>query len=311
MKRMAEALGLGPVLDWRPMSGGEMNLSWRLTTPRGVFAVKQLRDRTPDEMRPVLELLPRLAAKGFPVPRPYGNPIWIEDHWYVATGWLDGQHPAGLPLGRCADLGELVGRLHRALAELCPPAPARVADVPETVSQAESRLSTYARKPPTEEFDRRAQREIAWRREMLEALADQRPGDGELEPCGWTHGDLQPFNLLVGEDGSVTGVLDWDRLGIRPYGLEVVRTATITFDRSLDRIAAFVRGYRAQIPITAAQLADAADRRWWTLLTEEWPLNRHYDDNDRTCDHLFFRRADYLRWWTAHRAAVAAALTSS
>ena len=236
--------------------------------------------------------------------------MWIDGHWYLVTSWLEGRHPADLPPSRCAELGTLAGRLHRALAELCPPAPAHLADVPESISKAKSRLIAYAEKPCTEEFDRRAQREIAWRLTTMEALADQRPDDRDLEPCGWTHGDLQPFNLLVDDEGSVTGVLDWDRLGIRPYGLEVVRTATITFDRSLTRIAAFVRGYRAQIPITAAQLADAADRRWWTLLTEEWPLNRHYDDNDRSCDHLFFRRAEYLRWWTAHREAVTDALAA-
>jgi homoserine kinase type II len=73
-------------------------------------------------------------------------------------------------------------------------------------------------------------------------------------------------------------------------------------------MAAFVRGYRTHVPITGAQLADAAHRRWWTLLTEAWPLDRHYDDNDHTCDHLFVRRSDYLRWWTAHRDEVTAAL---
>ena len=97
---------------------------------------------------------------------------------------------------------------------------------------------------------------------------------------------------------------------MRPYGLEVVRTATIMYGHELDRIAAFVAGYRAHVPITDAELADAAHRRWWTLLTETWQLERHYEHDDRGCDHLLARRGDYLRWWTAHRAEVTAALTA-
>ena len=126
----------------------------------------------------------------------------------------------------------------------------------------------------------------------------------------WTHGDVQPLNQLVGADGRVSGILDGDRLGVRPYGLEVVRTATIVFGHSLDRIAAFVASYRTHVPITDAQLADAAHRRWWTLLTETWQLDRHYEHDDRSCDHLLARRGDYLRWWMAHREELTAALTT-
>jgi homoserine kinase type II len=290
------------------MTTGVMNLSWRLTTDAGTFAVKQLRDRTPDEIRVVNELLPRLAREGFPVPTPRGDPVRVDGDWYAATGWLDGVHPEDATLRD--DLGDLVGRLHVALARLCPPAPPRLADVPESAFKAIKALEVYADRPPADDFDRSAALEIEWRRAMLAELADQRPADAELEPCGWTHGDLQPFNLLVDDDGRLAGILDWDRFGVRPYGLEVVRTATIVYGRSLDRIAAFVAGYRARVPITNAQLVDAAHRRWWTLLTETWQLERHYEHDDRGGDHLLARRGDYLRWWTAHRAEVTAALTA-
>ncbi|WP_051807224.1 phosphotransferase [Actinoplanes subtropicus] len=302
------ALGLGRVRDCRPIATGVMNQSWRLTTDAGVFAVKRLRDRTPDEVRVVNELLPRLAGEGFPVPTPRGDPVRIGGDWYTATAWLDGVHPENATLRE--DLGDLVGRLHVALATLCPPAPRRLPDVPENPFKSIKKLAVYAGRPPADDFDRCAAEEIEWRREMLAELADQRPADAELAPCGWTHGDLQPFNLLVDADGRVSGILDWDRLGVRPYGLEVVRTATIMYGHALDRIAAFVAGYRAQVPIGDAELADAADRRWWTLLTETWQLERHYEHDDRSGDHLLARRGDYLRWWTAHRSEVTAALTA-
>src|SRR5690348_15681545 len=73
--RVAAALGLGRVRECRAVTGGVMNLSWRLTTDAGTFAVKRLRDRTAGEIRVVNELLPRLALAGFPVPTPRGDPV--------------------------------------------------------------------------------------------------------------------------------------------------------------------------------------------------------------------------------------------
>jgi homoserine kinase type II len=93
-------------------------------------------------------------------------------------------------------------------------------------------------------------------------------------------------------------------VAVLPLARPLSRATAHVDDPDLAALAAFVGGYRAHIPITAAQLADAAHRRWWTLLTEAWPLKRHYDANDRSLDHLFARRSDYLRWWTAHRAEV-------
>jgi hypothetical protein len=66
----------------------------------------------------------------------------------------------------------------------------------------------------------------------------------------------------------VSGVLDGDRLDARPYGLEVVRTATLLFGTGdhrgadLRRIAAFAAGYRAHTAISDDALRDAAHRRW-------------------------------------------------
>ena len=207
-----------------------------------------------------------------------------------------------------AAFGDLVGRIHRALAAVCPPAPATITDIPATVAGAVAGLRRYAGRGPGDDFDRLAREQIGWRLDLLAGHADE-PAAGEVGPAGWTHGDLQPYNLLTRGD-RVTGVLDWDRLGVRPYGLEVVRTATITFDTDLDRIAAFAEAYRGHIGLTDAELADAAHRRWWALASEVWPLNRHYDDGDTGCDHLFERRGRFLRWWSSHRAELTAALTA-
>lgn len=306
---VAEEFGLGRIVDCRAVQTGVMNLNWQFTTEQGTFAVKRLTDRPAEAVHAGQSLLPRLAERGFPVAAPRatstgGHIFTIGDSQYAVNDWILGTHPRGaeLALDACTELGDLVARLHLALAELLPPAPATLHDSPATAAEARAELEKYAR----HEF---ARDEIAHRIELLDSIADQRPPDADVGPCGWTHGDLNPLNLLV-RNGHFVGLLDWDRLGVRPYALEVVRTATILFSDGgrealdLDRTAAFVDGYRGQIPV---DLDDAADRRWWTLATETWQLERHHA-GDTSCDHLFTTRGTFLYWWTDHRREVSAAI---
>ncbi|WP_436530668.1 phosphotransferase [Actinoplanes sp. HUAS TT8] len=312
---VAAAFGLGRVVACQPVQTGVMNLNWQLSTDRGVFAVKRLTDRSPEVVRAGQTLLPRLAGRGFPVAAPWttadGDSILrIGDFAYAVNDWILGRHPNGDDLDAEA-LGDLVGRLHVELADLCPAAPGRMRDSPATVDRARAELARFAARAAEsrDDFDRFAGREIPRRLDLLRTIADRRPPEADLAPCGWTHGDLNRLNLLIGDDGRINGLLDWDRLDVRPYGREVVRTATILFGDDLERIAGFVRGYRERVPITDEQLADAAERRWWELATETWPLKRHYDAGDTSCDHLFTTRGAYLYWWTDHRREVRAAIT--
>jgi hypothetical protein len=102
-----------------------------------------------------------------------------------------------------------------------------------------------------------------------------------VEPCGYTHGDFQYLNLLWNQ-GRVSAVLDWDRLDVRPVGLEVARSATLLFgcgdERVLDlaRVNAFGNGYRQRRPV--ADLADAVHRLWWERVSNDlWQLRLQYD----------------------------------
>jgi homoserine kinase type II len=326
---VAREFGLGTVVSFRRATAGIMNVNWCLVTSSGTYAVKLMRDATPDQMRLVRSVLPEVAGLGIQVPlaretRDGEMSLRAGDDWFTVFDWLAGTHPreGDLDLDACAALGDLVGRIHTTLARVCPPAPRTIADVATGPAEAAAALAHYAARARdaaagSEDdgaFDRLVEDEVAWRLGLLREIGDQRPAGGTTGPAGWTHGDLQPFNLLA-QDGRVTGVLDWDRLGVRAYGLEVVRTTTITFGTEapdgldLERVRAFTRAYRVHHRLSDRELDDAAHRRWWALATDVWPLDRHYDQGDHTCDEIFGRRSRFLRWWTAHRADVTAALT--
>jgi homoserine kinase type II len=127
-------------------------------------------------------------------------------------------------------------------------------------------------------------------------------------PFGWTHGDLQYRNVLWSV-GRVSAVLDWDRVVVKTLGEEVARTAQVQFGDEhghldLDRVAAFVTGYRSVMPLSRADLADAVHRLWWKRMSDYWIFEFHYDRGDRGPDALLVPSERLLAWWSDRRGEV-------
>ncbi|SDS64042.1 phosphotransferase [Actinoplanes derwentensis] len=310
---LSARFGVAPVLASVPITLGLMNQNWRWTTRSADYAVKRLRDATPATVRRQQRALPTLAAHGIPVAVPFGL-TELDGHWYTIAPWLPGTHTPGtaLSLPACHELGRVIGHTHSVLRAALPAGPSTLPP-PPTVAETIAQLERLAAATGDTGFDDFARAEIDWRLRLLPSIAHLRPDPGAEDPIGWTHGDLTPLNLLF-TGSEVSGILDWDRLGVRPYGREVIRTAAIVFVSSagldLDRIAAFSAGYRSRIAVPAVAMRDAAHRRWWDLATDTYFLRRHYDQGDTGCDHLFHSSSAVLRWWTGHRDDVAESLTS-
>jgi hypothetical protein len=72
----------------------------------------------------------------------------------------------------------------------------------------------------------------------------------------------------------------------------------------LDRVAAFVTGYRSVRLLSEADLADAVDRLWWKRMPDYWIFELHYDRGDHGPDPLMVPSEELLAWWTDHRDQV-------
>jgi hypothetical protein len=72
----------------------------------------------------------------------------------------------------------------------------------------------------------------------------------------------------------------------------------------LDRVSAFIAGYRCVIPIADGDLIDGFHRLWWTRMSNFWQLVYHYDRGNDSCDDLFISGEELLHWWTRHSTEV-------
>ncbi|MFD3663318.1 phosphotransferase [Streptomyces sp. NPDC058659] len=318
LAELIRAFDLGEVVERHHLAEGLMNVNWRLDTRVGRFALKRVTDVPLERLRRNLAALPLLASYGVPAPAPLattqGDVIaQIGGSAYCLFPWTPGEHIRGtdLSLAQVSELGAHLAGLHAALGRVVtneglPAVPAsvtaEVTDAGRAVHKADRLAEAVTARGAGDSFDVAAGLALEQRKVLLDKHAHLRPeGDLPAGPHGWTHGDFQYRNLLW-VDGELTAILDWDRLGVRPYAEEVVRTAQVQFGVEgvfdLERVSAFVSGYRAVVPLEPDALLDAARRLWWKRMTDFWQLEFHYGRGDHSCDDLFLADEALLHWWT-------------
>ncbi|MFF9480706.1 phosphotransferase [Streptomyces sp. NPDC014733] len=318
LAELIRAYGIDKVLDRQHLADGLMNVNWRLDTRAGRFALKRVTDVPLDRLRRNLAVLPVLASYGVPACAPvstvHGEVIAeVRGGVYCLFPWSSGEHVRGTDLSpaQTSELGAHLAGLHAALGRAVdeagmPAVPASVtAEVTEAgraVQKADRLAGVVSARGAGDSFDAAADVALEERKILLDKHAHLRPGgDTPTGPHGWTHGDFQYRNLLWA-DGELVAVLDWDRLGVRPYAEEVVRTAQVQFGVEgvfdLERVSAFISGYRSVVPLEPTALLDAARRLWWKRMTDFWQLEFHYDRDDHSCDDLFIADEALLHWWT-------------
>ncbi|MFE7093313.1 phosphotransferase [Streptomyces erythrochromogenes] len=328
---LAGTFGIGTVHERRHLPDGLMNVNWRLDAAAGTFALKRVTDVPLERLRRNLGVLGFLGDHGLPVCAPIlasdGSPVAeTPSGGYCLFPWAAGEHIPGasLTLGQAAALGGHIARLHVTLSwaadgRTLPRTPeflaVDVTSVERAVEKAERLAVTVAAQDSASTFDKEAASALKARRAMIAAHADRLPAEEvSVNPYGWTHGDLQYRNLLW-SGSELSAVLDWDRVAVRPYAEEVVRTAQVQFGGAdgfdLERVAAFVGGYLSVAPLSTAALEDAVHRLWWKRLTDFWQLEFRYNKGDHSFDELFTQDEALLHWWTDRLDEVEAAFTSA
>jgi len=305
----------------RRLVAGLMNLSWRVETDAGTYVLKRVGDVDRRALGEQHRVLRALAGAGLPVPVPLrtrdGDMHTVVDgERYVLQPWVAGRHRGGreLRLGECARLGARLADLHAVLSRLMPPVQQMcvvpTARVRDSLIKIEELLEIVRTRPDRDEFDDVVERRLLERGVLLSRLAEHRPPDVDTLTLGYVHGDFHSLNLLFDGSGELAAILDWDRLGIGAYARELVRAAVLLFvyadghGLDLDRVRAFVSGYRDTGGLDGAQLRSAAHRMWWERANELWMLEWRYRRGDVPCGRLFPPAAALVAWWTEHRPAV-------
>ena len=273
--RLIATLGIGTLQTLAPCSGGIENTNYFADTDRGRYVLTLFERLTADELPFYLRLMKHLADAGLPVPGPHAAPggellFTLAGKPAAVVDRLPGGHHLAPDSADCATLGELMARLHAA-----------VADFPLT--QPNLRGLDWWRRTVPEVLpcltpDRAALMadELAWQEHLATTPAYR------ALPRGAVHADLFRDNAMF--DGKrLSGVFDFYFAGIDTFGYDLavalndwcVDLATGRLDEA--RAEALVHGYEtvrklepAEHRLLPALLRSAAFRFW---LSRSWDLH--------------------------------------
>jgi Ser/Thr protein kinase RdoA (MazF antagonist) len=327
LTRLARVCDLGSIESVARLSTGYLNDNYRLMSSAGTYALKHYRRPHVGRVRNEHRVVRALAARGVPVvcplhPAPGEDFLSSRRRPLVLFPWVEGEHRTGLQLTKAqsAELGTMLGKLHAALGAMLPTVqqslyhpPARVE---RTCEKAAGLLQLLEQRDEHDSFDAFAYRYLRGLVTVLCQAAPQRPDALAVLPLGYVHGDFIPNNVLY-RGREIACVLDWERVGVGPRGLELVRATAFWFtdpdDGSLDlgRAGAFVAAYSDRHPLHRGELEAMLARFWWDKLNDLWVFDRHYRGADDSADHIAVQTARWLSWWAERREQLFGTLGAS
>lgn len=138
----------------------------------------------------------------------------------------------------------------------------------EALSRVDDLIRYYPAIPPDRLEIQLAIREQLALLEGPAAVAAGAFADLERQPC---HGDFHERNVLLGPDGEVSGIVDWEIVSLLPPLFELVRAVTLLglldVPGTLDR---FMAAYRQRVRHTPADYRRAVEMYWQASLHDSW-----------------------------------------
>ncbi len=277
-----QRLGLGPLTALRGIRSGIENTNYYASTARGQWVLTLFERLGADQLPYYLRLMQHLAARGIPVPAPQpgadgGLVHQLAGKPAAVVTRLPGGHRLAPDAAHCAQVGEVLARMHRAGADFALQQPHLrglswwTETVPVVLPHLDAVQATLLRD------------ELAYQQAVAASPA------GAALPRGPIHADLfrdnTMFDETAGED-RLCGVFDFYFAGTDMLLFDVAVClndwcADLDTGRLADdRATAFVDAYRRVRPLDSAELRllpallRAAALRFWISRLWDWHLPR-------------------------------------
>ncbi|TWH47574.1 phosphotransferase [Sporomusa sp. KB1] len=290
-----------------PVTGGLMNLKWKITTDKGELLVKQystkrFRREQIDWIESSLHRQIILKKRGVPCPflwQREGRVIrWLDDETaYMVMDFHSGKTETSdtITIMQMRSLGSTCAVMHRAFSQL-----------PMHSVESLPVFGGYTIDLLWENFNSRMtncspEAHVEYRKALLAQepiLKQLRPEFFDKFPKGFAHEDFQPGNILFDAD-CVSAVIDFDR-NCYSYIWHDIGRAILSFALegntiSIRKIYAFLEGYTQHSALTLHNIADAL-RLSWCIETPWWIQPNFFGE----CDKIPKRFKDEMLWLTEH-----------
>lgn len=284
---------VGPVLAIDRATSGTMNETFIVTTADRRVVLRRHRRSHLAQIEYEHAVIAHASASGIPTPAALitlgGERIVEHDGaFYSLFAFACGDQVTRdqLTLANARSMGDLLGRLHLALADFpgtTEPVGERRNSVAETVASLERLLRLVEATPDPDEHDRWAAEHLRTKLQWLAAnpapVRQSVPADAVQQ----VHGDYQETNLFFAGD-TVVDVIDWDKSEARWPLDEIIRTLDLSLGLQPELCASMITGYRSTHDLSLDDLDVAANNYSYDDLHGQWLFDQiyvHHDDRLR------------------------------
>ena len=279
---LLQRLGLGALTDLRGIRSGIENTNYYATTPRGQWVLTVFERLAAEQLPYYLRLMQHLARRGIPVPAPQPDAAGGLVHAVAGkpaavVTRLPGSHRLAPDAPHCAQVGEMLARMHLAGADF-------------GLSQPHLRgLAWWTETVPVVLPHLDAGRAALLRDELAFQQAFGASAAGQALPRGPIHADLFRDNVMfdetAGED-RLCGFFDFYFAGTDAWLFDVAVCLNdwccdLASGRLVEsRALAFCTAYQGVRPFTGAErralpaVLRAAAFRFWLSRLWDWHLPR-------------------------------------
>ena len=290
-----------------PVTGGLLNLKWKVSTERGELLVKQystkrFRREQIERIESALQRQIILEKKGVPCPFlwQYGHRVirWLDDKTaYMVMDFRSGKTEKAntITIAQMRSLGSACAVMHKAFSQLREPS---VKSLPV--------FGGYTMGLLWENFNSRMTKcspdvHVEYQKALfaLEPILKQLSTKFfDKFPKGLAHEDFQPGNILFDVD-CVSAVVDFDR-NCYSYIWHDIGRAILSFAlegniMNVEKVCSFLEGYSQHSELTLPNIADAL-RLSWCIETPWWIQPEFFKE----CDEIPKRFKDEMLWLTEH-----------
>lgn len=291
--------GLGTPGTVNTNQEGVLNMNYVLTTDKGMFFIKSVRDKKRSHIPYIAEVEAFMQSHGIPaigmLSTSEGNRfVTYDTEVYTVYPFLDSVRTHIYNLTDFRTMGEMLGHIHRVGSS----------DVPESLrhKQFDERPATLIAeklnahrhliemKLVKDETDVLFLKYIQLKLEMIRTMVPIAPLPLEI----LTHGDYHTRNLLIDDTRQIIGICDWEQASINARAYELARSLLyVCFNGTRDEepneydnedavtsAKVFLAGYASVYPISSAELAHGMQLRWERLVHSSWIEEQYYTNGD-------------------------------
>lgn len=299
LDRLLDAFELSRTGEPSEVSGGTLNDNYRVPTSDGpIFARRYRAELDADRIRYEHTITRWVADRGAPAIAPHATSggdtvVQLDDRLWSLFPWVHGRAPVRDEI--TAPEAEAIGQVHGQIQHL-------LANHPESESASLKLIShraawdTEASLASLVEIEQRAT-EVGASSDVLEALALQRQLLETEEPSAFAefdwlpsqllHGDFHDQQVLLGEDASIIGVVDWEMTQRAARVWELIRS--LRFSRLLETelLESYLVGFRNHVMLTEEECRVGVEFWWQNRLHSTWVHRAYFlEGNERVAELL-------------------------